>query len=130
MLKFVFGLVMVVGFGHQALACGGSALDCRIGNDKVGGKFCHYQVSACESASCDEAIKCTVEKWSRFTVSMAPASSVKVEFSKSKPELGEGVQLHKVSSKVAGCKASSCENDHIVLTETSSSGMCSVLSIQ
>jgi hypothetical protein len=130
--KFVFGLVMVVGLGQQALACGGSALDCRIGNDKVGGKFCHYTVSACADVSCDKAIACTVEKWSRAVVKAiaVSASSVKVNFSKPMEDLGANVQMHMVKSHGASCKSSSCEIDSIVLTDTAADGMCSVLSIQ
>lgn len=39
--------------------------DCRNGNDGYGGKYCHYDVPGCASATCEEAAVCTLQMWGK-----------------------------------------------------------------
>ena len=93
-MKLLMMSVVLFGSLSSAFAGVGEGFDCRGGGSPQGGKFCHYKISACGAASCEEAAKCAVFEYAN-EIEWRKTKNLTVVSSKT---LANGEEITKVSS--------------------------------
>lgn len=132
--KFFLGLTFLCALtlGTFASAFNDIRLDCRRGDDGMGGKYCHYNLSKCTADTCEEAAKCAIELVARERIGKKFKATQISETTQVSLE-GEMFNSHEMSAQKGGrCASKACVEPFTVYTEASivSPGKCEPVVIQ